>query len=64
MKEKMDKESQTTGRHGATYDWLSMKADDRCLSVKLTQREQGPAICFKVNGKETRTGGEICGPSP
>lgn len=31
--------------------------DDQRLSVKLTQREQGPAICSKVNGKETRWGG-------
>lgn len=38
---------------GAAYDWLSMEVDDRPLSVKLTQREQGPAICSKVNGKET-----------
>lgn len=45
---------------GATYDWLSMEVDDQCLSVKLTQREQGSAICSKVNGKETRWGGEMC----
>lgn len=34
------------------------KVDDQLLSVKLTQREQGPAICSKVNGKETRWGGD------
>lgn len=45
---------------GATYDWLSMEVDDQCLSVKLTQREQGSAICSKVNGKETRWGGVMC----
>lgn len=37
-----------------------MDVDDQPLSVKLTQREQGPAICSKVNGKETRWGGEMC----
>lgn len=47
-------------RSGAAYDWSSMDVDDRPLSVKLTQREQGPAICSKVNGKETRWGGEMC----
>lgn len=45
-------------RSGAAYDWSSMEVDDRLLSVKLTQREQGPAICSKVNGKETRWGGD------
>lgn len=43
---------------GAAYDWSSMEVDDQLLSVKLTQREQGPAICSKVNGKETRWGGD------
>ncbi|CAB1433701.1 unnamed protein product [Pleuronectes platessa] len=37
----------------ASFDWSSMEDDDQPLSVKLTQREQGPAICYKVNGKET-----------
>lgn len=41
-----------------------MEVDDQPLSVKLTQREQGPAICSKVNGKETRCGGEMCRHSP
>lgn len=49
---------------GAAYDWLSMEVDDRPLSVKLTQREQGPAICSKVNGKETGWGGEMCQHKP
>ena len=44
----------------ASFDWSSMEVDDQPLSVKLTQREQGPAICSKVNGKETRWGGEMC----
>lgn len=51
-------------RSGAAYDWLSMEVDDRPLSVKLTQREQGPAICSKVNGKETGWGGEMCQHKP
>lgn len=42
---------------GAWYDWPT-EVDDQLLSVKLTQREQGPAICSKVNGKETRWGGD------
>lgn len=42
---------------GAWYDWPT-EVDDQRLSVKLTQREQGPAICSKVNGKETRWGGD------
>lgn len=37
-----------------------MEVDDRPMSVKLTQREQGPAICSKVNGKDTRWGGVAC----
>lgn len=37
-----------------------MEVDDQPLSVKLTQREQGPAICSKVNGKETRWGCRTC----
>lgn len=45
-------------RNGVAYDWSSMEVDDRLLSVKLTQREQGPAICSKVNGKETRWEGD------
>lgn len=42
---------------GAWNEWPT-KVDDQLLSVKLTQREQGPAICSKVNGKETRWGGD------
>lgn len=44
-------------RSGAWYD-RPAEVDDQLLSVKLTQREQGPAICSKVNGKETRWGGD------
>lgn len=43
---------------GATNDCWSTEADDQLLSVRLTQREQGSAICSKVNGKETRWGGD------
>lgn len=76
----MDKKRRFGGEHGkgelkdrtmekerrsrAAYDWSSMEVDDQPLSVKLTQREQGPAICSKVNGKETRWGGEMCRHSP
>lgn len=42
---------------GARYH-RPTEVDDQLLSVKLTQREQGPAICSKVNGKETRWGGD------
>lgn len=47
-----------------TDDRFSMEVDDQRLSVKLTQSEHGSAICSKVNGKETRWGGEMCRPSP
>ncbi|KAK2844112.1 hypothetical protein Q5P01_010771 [Channa striata] len=52
------------GARGRETNREDGSVDDRCLSVKLTQREQGPAICSKVNGKETRWGGEVCRPSP
>lgn len=51
-------------RSRVAYDWLSMEVDGQPLSVKLTQRERGPAICSKVNGKETRWGGEVCRRGP
>lgn len=52
-------------RHsGAAHDESSTEVDGQPLSVKLTQREQGPAICSKVNGKETRWEGEMCRHSP
>lgn len=52
-------DGETERQGGAAYDWSSTEVDDRPLSVRLTQREQGPAICSKVNGKETRWGGEM-----
>lgn len=48
------------GRERRSGAWSQV--DEQLLSVRLTQREQGSAICSKVNGKETRWGGDA-GPS-